>query len=1450
VLELAPNHPAALAAAEGLLENRAHAPRAAAALSDAYERGGRTDRAIAMLSFELKQVRGPRRVEVQRRLGILRQDVLSDLSGALELLGPVVAGNPGDDDLRARFVSLSLSLNQPEQAARLLSRALSAAKDNGVRARVGADVGQVYLKSGDVKRAKVSFQQVVDLGEPGPATLVAARELCELCTESAELKQLLRALTLVVELEPEREAKQAAARRLARLCDGDAKEVERSLVAWRALIGSPWTDEALRRLEALYREGNDDDGLADVLFHRAERTKDPEEARALALSAAELATEKGRNPEGAIELWEKLMERYGASPELHRRLMPLLIQAKRFFEVCELVEQQIEWAGPAERPQLWIDLAELRLTRLGDPDGALRAYEQVLLLDPNHKLARSTVEKQLGLPDTRETAAEILEPLLRREGPSALLLRVLEVRAELAPDVETRLGLLREASLLSSSALRDPERALELAGSGLALSLRERREDQASWLALTLGMAEHGSAAHRAAVLSAALGDVPVDSATVFELAKATGEAFAAAGDLERAVELLQRALVFDPGSRELMGRVDRLLAEHGAPEERLALYQSALGQEQEPVRRRELLHALASLQSRELDAPAAALATLHQALAEDPRDRTAHEALLELLGRIGDLDGLATELARAVELADGDRKTLILLRLAELAEQRGDPAEALLRYRVLCDATDLADDVLDAVERLARDQNDGATVRLTLERRLGRTADASQRAALLERLGNVFAWQLSEPHSAARAWLEGAELAERLPAEHDRARRLYERVLSVDTTSSRAAGRLVDLSARVGDWEQVREAFEIVLPTLEERHLVPLLLGLEERAQSTDAAAAYVHLVDLGLARSIHPGRARHLGLAKARALAKSPDGADAAAKLFRDLVSAAGEDASQELESFAEFLDRAEPTPARADDYRWLMTVSVRHSSSPIELWLKWAEAEEKRFAAPERAVALLEQVVAGDPDRTDALLELSRLRAAAGDAEGAAAALRELLTRGDADSRSAIELRLAGLLIGALAQPEEALALAEVVLTRHPSDADALRIVHQALGAPATRARAAMLLERLAESEGDPDARADVIEALLAVSAADPELAQARTRWMRQLLDTKLDEPEEALKLALRGAEAAPGEEELWGVAEDMARKLNRPEPVSGAYSRTIERELSPEVAEVVGRRVVEFQEEWFDDGERVIALLSRVLLLSPAADWAFDRLKLAFNAQGRYAELFELYDGRLARELSRSERIELLREAAMAARDFAGNAERGIDYFERLNRENPGDQRVEASLERLYERNGKKRPLIELLSARLRGPNAKPAEHNELLGRIAALWLDLNEPAEALTLAAKLLAAPGGDTDGVALLERIVALPGSETATWSDAPSVRVAAARLLCLQYRTHKSIIDVVRMLEVEADGSPPAERVPLLDEAVALRLEQLSDPTGAFETLSTIVGLVPDDRERRERLA
>jgi tetratricopeptide (TPR) repeat protein len=1449
LLKLDPTHAMAQSAAESLLENKQLMLRAAAALSDAFERSGDVERTVAMLTFELRHVRGLRRIEVQRRLGILRQDALSDPAGALELLAPVVAGDPGDDDLRRRFVELSLSLNQPAETARLLSRALQSHRDPAVRARVGVDVGDVYLKSGDVKKAQAAFQKVLETEADERASLAAAHRLADLSADSGDLRQLSTVLATIVRLEPEKEPRQAAARRLARLSDGEVPDPERAVLAYRALVGSPWTDEALTRLEALYGEAGDDVGLSDVLAFRAERCKDPDQARDLAARALELRTARTRDPESAIQAYASFIKTFGATREVHARLLPLLEQTGRFADAADVLLQELALAPENERAKLWLRLANTRSQRLSDAQGALDALSRALRADPSDRAVRTALEKLLTLPEVRLAAANLLEPLYAGEEPSVGLLRVLDARADGAGDVTARLDAARRAVELAE-ALRDAERALEIAARALADAVREASAEVDEWLGLVsrLGANNHE---RRARLLFAALGGRSVDSRSLFELARAAGDAANAAGDLPHAIEVYRQALAFDPSSRELVQAIDELLSQQGSPSERLSLYEAALAEEREGQRRRDLLHAMARLQRVELKDPLGATVTLRRAVAEEPRDLAAHDALLDALNEAGDYAGAAMELERVLPLLEGDRRSFALLRLAEAAERAGNAATSLARYRELLECADLSDDVLANVERLALEQADGVTLRSVLEQRLLGTTDPQKRVQLLERLGNAASWQLGDSESAARFWLEGARLSEGAALDRARARRLYDRVLDADPKNREAAERLIELCAQEKDWARLREAFAIVLEGADEREIGSILLSLEAPAIETGSPADFVALVDLTLARNLEPSRARNLVLSKARALGTLPERADEAAELFRSLIETARDSADAEIEAFALFLKRSAQAGVRRDDLRWLYRFRAQHSADAVSVLLDWARCEEQELSDTSAARKIYERVTSLDPEQTEAWTELARLQAGAGDPKSALVSLEALRQRVEGEVRGGIELRIASLLIDSLGRPAEALDLVRPLIRRTPSDLDVLRIVHRALALPETRADAALLLEQAAEAFDEPARRADVIEALLAVSAEAPELSQARSRWLTQLLETKSDAPEEAMRIALRGAEAAPAEIELWKVAEQMSRRLENPTPVVEAYQHAFERTLPPDVASELGERMVEFFGEWFDEPERVIQMLQRILELSPSADWAFDRLKLEFNGAGRWQELFALYDARLSAPLESAQRVDILREAAMAARDFASDSERAIHYLELLNRDNPGDTRVEASLERLYERYAKRRPLIDLLSARLNG--ARPHERGDLMIRIAALWLDLSEPEPALALSEQLLGDPERVSETVQLLERLIALPPAAT---HSAPEDRetiplLRASAHLKKHYRATGSTVDVVRMLELEEAVAQSAdERRALLEEIVQLRLDVLGDALGAFETTAELVLLDPEPKKYRPALA
>ena len=391
--------------------------------------------------------------------------------------------------------------------------------------------------------------------------------------------------------------------------------------------------------------------------------------------------------------------------------------------------------------------------------------------------------------------------------------------------------------------------------------------------------------------------------------------------------------------------------------------------------------------------------------------------------------------------------------------------------------------------------------------------------------------------------------------------------------------------------------------------------------------------------------------------------------------------------------------------------------------------------------------------------------------------------------------------------LGRPLDALDVLEPLLDAAPTDSEILRYVHNALHHDAARARAAALLERAAQAVDDPAARVRVIETLLEVSADTPELAEARLRWVKQLLESRTDDPHATLEIALKGTHEAPWDEELWDAAERIARQLDHPRPIAEAYAQALDWPLDPDVAEELGRRMIDFQEEWFDEPARVVELLGRIVELSPGADWAFDWLKLAYNAAGRWSELFTLYDRALERTKEDTVRIEILREAAMAAKDFAGDTDRAIDYLERLDVSSPGDARIESSLERLYERDGRLRPLIDLLSRRLdeSGSDAQ----DELSARIAALWVDLGEALPAFELVERIVKGKGTTPAAVDLLERLVALPASRDsmAPTSGAKrrkrnySIRDRAAARLREHYEEAGSTADMARMLEIRARG-------------------------------------------------
>ncbi len=1459
LLRVDPSHPAARAIAGELLGHKGVAARAASALSSAFEASGEPGEAARMLGVEIEMLRGPKRLDAQKRLSALTFERLADPEKTFALDEAILPLDPADHEVRARFVKIASALDKQLEATKVLTRAATGAKDPVVRARINADLGDLLMELGDARKARVAYQAALDARAEDPATLRAARALETICAEAKDHRALAVALGRLAEIEPTDEARVAATLRLASLYEVELRDAVGAIGAYRKLLGTSEEAEALTALERLLEGSGAYVELCEVLDLRASKATDRASAREIAFRAAEIRSTKLPDRAAALDAWKAWIDVYGPTREALTRLIPLLETERRWEDLAAALGSDAATAPENERAGIFSRLGQVRLARLGDARGALDAYRQALAIDPAERTSRLALDKMLAAGELRLAAAEVLEPLARSEGAWTVLLRVLEARAALLDRVEDRLEALHEAALVAHRDLRDPKRAVDIAGRGLELAIEGAPADVPAWIERVEQVAG-ADATRSAGVLRRVLGEREIVGPALSLLARRAGDALAASGDVAGALEVLRRALAAEPSSHELHDRMDDLLREQGSPEERLSLHRAALGRATDPSRRRALLYAIGAIERRTLGDTAAAVATYRSALAEDPTDETAFAELLDLHEARGDWEALYAELSGLLERTTGDDRTATLRRLAEIAVAQGWHARAAQHYGVLLglDAA-LGDEALAAIEEVARAADDVDLVRAAIERRVAIAVDPRDVATWLERIGEIEGGRLSRPEAAAAAFVRAAEAALQA-GDAASAQRLYERVLAVTPDDRATASALLELYRDADAWERVPAAIAVLLRTAPDADdAARTLLHHEDalrRAGAIDwllAQSASALEAPRGAALSAETRSA--LRAARVRVLASDPARDAEVAAEYRVILEADEGDTEAAAADFEAFL--AARGAVRATDRRWLFgfRVARAEAAARVPLLVAWAEAEEGALGDPAAAADLYERVIALDPEHDAALSARARILLVRGDAEGAVSLLLQRRDRAEGDARAAQDLAIATLLLDRLDRPAEALERIATVLEGGASG-PAIALVKRLLARSETQAAASALLERAAQAAPDAEARAALYELLLETPADVADLSPARRGWFERLLDEPSIAPERALGIALRALDEAPFDLATWDRASALALEVGGADRVAAAYRRALGVGGEPrplpigvegETIEELGRRAVEYHEEWFDDQETVVALLRRTVALAPLSTWAFERLKLTYNLGERWDELFSLYDDVIARTDDHATRRELLEDAALAAKDLAADTGRAMGYFEALLALRD-DVRIRTALERLYERHGRHRPLIALLERQLGALEGEAAQ--KLRARIAGLWIDgLGEPASAVAILEAMLDAEPGRVEAYDLLERV--LGASAGVASPEATAARLAAAARLKVRYRADGNTQDLARVLEVDLEGAATkAERADRQKALVRLRLDELGDEAGAFEGLAALLLLEPAIVEHREELA
>ncbi len=1438
LLEREPAPPIAVHAAEGMLEVAATAHLIAPAVAALYHRAGRSSDELSVLSRAVKDASGESLDRMLWRLAQLRVELLDDPAGALDAVQPLLMRAPGRDDVRSLFIELSRRTDQLADASRLLERVARTIRDADVRAKVEWEVAQLALERRDAKAEREAYRRIVQSGSHAQQALMAAQALLGV-SENLDRKSLEAALAIVAERAESASQRMDAAEQLLELTPAAGKKSRR--VAWLALMDSAREQEALPELLELLEPESDAEVLATVLARVAAITHDEEAAFGYAFRAAELRASLASSPLAAIEAWRQLILMHGATRAVYAKMLPLLESSGDYAAVADTLHADSELASEEERSDVLCHLGDVLREHLEDASTAVEAYRRALVLDRGHQASRSRLEAWLGAaePELRLLTADALESVLTPEDP--VWLRIHELRAESLPDPAMRLDAFRRAAELLRRGGGKPSEGRELCGRALGFAVVEAPEQVADWIELVEWFASAADEPHEATVaLVSALeqaGDAFVGEPLV-ALATAAGAALAREDRFEEALRAWERALTERP-TADLMRRVDGLLTRSGLGlDERAARYREAISRAQKrdcPA----LVLDFAQLLENANDIVGAA-AVGRELLDSEPQNVEVLRRVVVLLKRLGERATVLEILHRSLSLVEGGDKAYVL---AELAAWEPERAESF--YLEALRSGPLADGILTTIKAYAGEAGNFELELRLLEHRAQYAGDPLKSGQAYEELGHFLGEQLDADAGAASAFKRAAMAYQQIPEQRAHAVELFEHALTLVPEDLEAAEPLVFLFIELGQWSRVAGSLTILLRT-EEAHarILDRIIALFDDVIRAGAVTEYVALLDeiLWLPELSDSPKLRDVMAVKARVLAAGvPAQQDAAADAFRAVIEAHAD--PRDVAQFASLIASMTDSQQRLEESRWLYEWRLNRSNDPVGILGEWAAAEE---AAQDSASALgiYERLVEHESGRLPALEAIQRLRLASGDWEGAFDAMSQLLDLVDGERRLDLARQMATVAIRRLFDPARALPSLQLLLP----EPEAVELAVEALGDPSVAERVASMFDVVIESlRCRPAELARLLGRLREALPSDEALRPFTKVWFSESLLVLPGDSPEFYEVSVAAATQFPLDSSFWDHVEAGARATNDPAPAASAYQQALQ---NPDVAVGdFGRRAQAFIQEWYGgNSEQSQAVMEAVCDADPSVSWAFDRLKLALTSRGEWSKLFALYDRALSRAETVDERAALLDEASVAAKDLASEPERALAYLEPLRELRPDDQRVEVSLERLYDRLALRQPLAAMLEKRL--PRLEGRERRETEQRLAELWMALEEPGQALSYASPLLGDDSHHLAAATVVEQI-AFSTSEQPEADALSEVKRRSLEMLEAYYRRHGRFGDVARVMQQSAERiSDVRLRTRRLRELVQLDLEQLDDPHAAFNVMCSLVVLDPASEVHRVELA
>ncbi len=676
---------------EEVLRSYPGEPTALALLRDLYDREGNLEGLASVYRRQLDIVHDPsERLVILRDLAQLYHERLKQLRETGWACTQNLDMVPGDQDALRRLTDVLQDMEDWPKLIKTLryhAQTADTREDRAESFKRIADIAADQLQ--DPGLATEAWEGIRSLY---PDDQEALRQLLTLYERLGRWEDLADLLEVMAEdlSRGDDQVHQSNLRRLARVADTRLGDANRALEAWRAVSEMiPQDQEALAALARLYYTQEDWDNLAEVMERQIPLTEDDQKAVNLSFRLAEILHGKLDRPKEAIDILQGVLDGYDpGNVEALERLRQLYASIGETAKSVRVAERQLLLVEGEEKIRLSLDIAAAWRDDVGDDEQAIKAYENVLEIDPSN-------------PD----ALSALVVLYTRSGRWQELISTNQLLFDFADNDRERLRLLYQIAEVYEERLDEPE----LAFSWYRQAYQLYPQDRGTLTSLARAAAEHGLWEELIEVYE----EVRAGAQQPADHLEAAGRIAEICeqklSDPQRAFDVLRGALVVDLTGEELLPELERLAEEVDLWDGIVEVYERVLKHQREAVTKLAILHRCARVLEDHLGDTKGALQRLRRAFQTDPNDDDTQTWLLRVAEEEASWQDVLDVYAAQYTEANSIEEKLELVRLsAPVVEDRvGDKVKAFRAWLHAFLMSHEDEEILTEVWRLAREVGD-----------------------------------------------------------------------------------------------------------------------------------------------------------------------------------------------------------------------------------------------------------------------------------------------------------------------------------------------------------------------------------------------------------------------------------------------------------------------------------------------------------------------------------------------------------------------------------------------------------------------------------------------------------------------------------------------------------------------------------------------------------------------